>query len=289
MNSLHPIKKILKRQNFNMSKFLLLLSVITSIFIFSCGGGGSNTDVETNGIGDSCDKNQCSTIGLNLKVLNGEECENTNSPIVQISIAPQGDFADTCSGTLITPNAVLTAAHCLPATSQGVFVLHEGKVIASQSVVRHPEYRIDEQKNLVFNDIGLVFLSTPVFTRTLPIIVSRAPVAGEKFSTYGFGLTDAGVIGELRSGQQEVFQVTATHISSKFNRTCSNVCAGDSGGPAIQFAKGADGKFVPGIVGVLSSGTDRDCREGDISSFTNINQQNIINFILDNVPGIGKI
>ncbi len=275
--------------------FFSVLILFTCFYLLSCNNGDGQSALDgSNGIDATCNSNRCATLGLNAsfansKIINGTACENVNSPIVQLSVSPPNEFSDICTGTLISANTVLTAGHCLAGTAEGTFVIHQGTKIAAERTIIHPEFRIDEEQRLVFNDVGLIVLSTPVNVKTLPILISKPPVVGEKINIYGFGLNSRQQQGELNSGQMEISSTTSSHIQARFELPCSNTCGGDSGGPAIQIAFNELGEAVPGIIGILSSGTNRFCNIGDVSSYTFLNNPSVIGFILSNTPSAGLI
>ena len=150
-----------------------------------------------------------------------------------------------CTGTLIAKNIILTAAHCVDADENALWIvssIYEFSVSerhAVTKIIRHEDYNSfsrpdDANAN---HDLALVQFSgnlpdfykpTSWVTRFNPTANRfRLPVAG-----YGETLEGLGDSGELRTGQATVFDFNST--ASYFKADQSNqegICKGDSGGP----------------------------------------------------------
>lgn len=259
----------------NFAKFLFLgLSIIV---IASCTNSSSG-DPKTSA---------CDVLGLETRILNGTQCSLTNSPVVQLSMLGRDGEIALCSGTLVTGNKILTAAHCfLEIDVVSVSALVEGRDVPVSRVVVHPNA---SKETLPQNDVAIAELARAVDAPTMPIVLSRTILDDDIISIFGYGLNDDNIAGQLRSGQMRVITITPQFISAKYTDKGSNTCFGDSGGPAVMQITNSAGILLAGVVGITSFGTSAQCAEGDISSFTNVQGSSILNFITAQVPNIGVI
>ncbi len=169
-----------------------------------------------------------------------------------------------CSGTLVAPRAVLSAAHCFvpmrPGLAYEVFAgdgrgLGEEGVTVS-SVVPHPGFDELSRKN----DLSVLWLERPidgVAPEALPTGETPIPEAGERVDLVGFGATTPGVVpdGAKRIGVGRIGSADDGVVSVDPDPSVS--CVGDSGGPLFTTGD------TRALVGVASSG-DPGCREDSI-------------------------
>jgi len=164
-----------------------------------------------------------------------------------------------CTGTLVAPGAVLTAAHCLdempPANVYfGPTPPALGRIVEVASVEQHPSY--DPVTHA--HDIGIIRLaSSPPIT---PALLSATPLdasfVGQPIRIVGFGRSSTldENAARKRTGQSRVDSATASGFT--FRPSPSQTCFGDSGGPAFALVNG-----VEQLVGVTSTG-DLGCQDG---------------------------
>ncbi|HEX8439622.1 S1 family peptidase [Archangium sp.] len=170
-----------------------------------------------------------------------------------------------CTGSLVAPDVVLTAAHCLDIFDTdgdyevflGTRLLPEpeasGRFVRVTRAVRHPRY----ERTTHAWDAALLRLARPV---EVPPLALPEPVwgsleTGQVARVVGFGDTKDATApsGRRRQGALQVTQVEADAFHAGPSPAMS--CVGDSGGPVL--VRGPDGREV--LAGVTASG-DVACR-----------------------------
>ncbi|WP_237476921.1 S1 family peptidase [Lichenibacterium dinghuense] len=162
----------------------------------------------------------------------------------------QGSAAGFCTGVVVAPRAVLTAAHCVPPGADIRIHYRDAAgapvLLPVAGVVRHPGYRADaiaRRERSV--DLAVVSLPEPLPTAFRPAVLgSEAGTAvGSRFTVAGFGLAREG---EPRSsGRLRAADLAARAPLSDVllwaedpSHGGAGACTGDSGGPVLD-ASGA--------------------------------------------------
>lgn len=161
-----------------------------------------------------------------------------------------------CSGVLIAPSLVLTAAHCVRGNPlAAAVILYNGArpvapAIQVASVERYAVAATDipaQYASLLelSLDTAILHLASPVRGRE-PIRISRGSQPPSGLRLAGTGLSSEGV-GVLKTTHLDPLLVTSTGLVIAATRG-SEVCKGDSGGPVV-----ADGSRGPVLWGVASA------------------------------------
>jgi hypothetical protein len=222
----------------------------------------------------ACGAPETASLGLVQEAIADGVVDEAHDSIFRVITRKDG-LNGLCSATLIAPNLVITARHCVSALPQERIICEEarfGESVAASDLLfsndTAPELRsrwyaaervvVDESSDEVCgNDVALVVLAEPALG--VPITEPRqspAVESAEAYSVVGYGGDAEGAEAEfgVRHYRDDfVVQCVGApcdpeggSVTAREFVGTEGVCRGDSGGPALD----ADGR----LIGVLSRG-----------------------------------
>jgi len=259
------------------------LSLLTLPFLAACQGVGTQEGKKLSHVNivgghpvsiNSNDARRLSTVALTT---DHRSARQTNAnPLFDIG-------RSFCSATIISPRALMTAAHCiqdfdqqtytkssafiLPSSKDfiayfGLKVTRDGHWMRAKKVIPHPDWDPDAtlsgNPSKPAHDIGIVILESDIPEGYQPVEVASEDYIlreKQKVSLVGFGVTlsrrnnNTGTLREVELPLQNVDTRAQTLNVGSFMK---GACAGDSGGP--MYVRDTSGKWT--VIGVTSAGVE---------------------------------
>ena len=157
-----------------------------------------------------------------------------------------------CTGTLVAPNVVVTAAHCIAGSgNEDIHTLGYHFAVWSADQTRH-DYPVDLQHAILSGsdfagggnawraeDILLLHLAESVPSKVaVPATLATSwPAVGDAIAIYGFGCTDEAT--HAGAGTKRKFELAWSASASPGDPQTKNLCPGDSGGPLMNLGLNA--------------------------------------------------
>jgi secreted trypsin-like serine protease len=188
--------------------------------------------------------------------------EGVGRSVVTI-VGSRGNF---CTGAVIAPKLVLTAAHCVqPGADYKVVEYGADRQPSLQdvkTVAIHPGFNLQAMiGHRATADVALLQLAAPARGKTPSVLgMPKIPIiVGSRFTIAGIGVTVRGdgksggtirVAGLVATGRPGTLQIRLVDPVAQGTRDGLGACTGDSGAPAFE-----DKESGPVIVGVVSWST----------------------------------
>lgn len=207
-------------------------------------------------------------------VVHGEASDSADDGVVYV-LSHEGNSGSACTGSLIAPNLVITALHCITYSNAGEFTCNEdgtleasagndgrigqllpagnvdifsGSPRSSEPVATSVRLFGTGTLQICRNDLGLVMLDRDLDLPLLPIRLDAPVERGEFVRVVGYGQTEtSGSSGRFQRAGRRVVDVGPDSDDQAQQSTAAprtfvtneGPCHGDSGGPAISEETGA--------------------------------------------------
>lgn len=161
-----------------------------------------------------------------------------------------------CTGTVVGPNCVITAAHCGRNNSRSNIELYDGRRVNAR-MVHHNRYR-----NSSNYDVAVLVLDSEIDIKPAKVGIDHRFVVGQDVDILGYGCTriggGGGNDGILRFGESKVSGFTGTDVITQWRPGGAALCFGDSGGPMMKDLSDASPDDINTLIAVNSKGNIRD-------------------------------
>jgi len=195
-------------------------------------------------------------------IIGGEPDAADPAVVLLVSYPADQSVLSLCTATLVAPDVLLTAAHCVtPLTHAGetfgVFVGPDANGYPTAAslipelhpvaeVHAHPDY---DPAPPFYADIGVAILKSPLATPPVPLRTTALPsdIAGMSTRIVGYGQTTYGQLNAQKNSAKTVIAAVDSGDTLTVGDSVRRSCVGDSGGPALVVLDG-----VESVVGVDS-------------------------------------
>jgi V8-like Glu-specific endopeptidase len=235
----------------------------------------------------SCSPPGTERVGATWSAITNGTPDSSDGAVVAVITADGGPH---CSGTLIGPHTVITAAHCgVDPTSFPQFAVFFGASLGQAGpTLTISDARLDPAFDATTLDHDLALLTLREAAPVAPIALDTgtldASFVGQSVSVVGYGVTSATAADE---GSRHVGQARVSAVASLDFTVLpapSQPCEGDSGGAALQTSGGAST-----LVGVVSQGDDACVDHADFARVDVERTTFIDPYLASTAPGTAQV
>lgn len=259
------------RLDFNTAS-LSLLPIVALLGVTACGDQSPSSQ-------------EGPSIARPIPVVGGEPAALGDYPSTVALVDPSGNSF--CSGTLVSPTLVVTAAHCLEDWGGNVISPSEVRVVygyltpksapsserrAVASVHKHPQYQpyasTDSDGMGHTNDIGALVLQAPIDNGIVAPILPAVDVEAELTPGREVHIAGYGIYNYNQQKDGTLYKAITPHVRHiQWEMLAGqpgepDTCNGDSGGPAYLVVNGA--LFLTGITSRAWAKSTEPCGDGGI-------------------------
>ena len=194
----------------------------------------------------------------------GGEADATHAGVVAVLDGPLDGPHDVCSGVVVAPRVVVTAAHCLTELTDPVFHVQLGsdvkaptRSIAVTRAVAYPRYGGPGDDQRAGLDLAVLLLAEDAGVAPVALPADDDGVAvGTSIEIVGFGETSAD--DPATAGQRHRVTTAVDAVCDRLLAAGDDAhvaCGGDSGGALLATA----GDGIPRLVGIVAFGVKAHC------------------------------
>jgi hypothetical protein len=210
-------------------------------------------------------------------IVSKQECQLKEKSIITIDLFDDEDNKQICTGTLISKNLILTAAHCFNEFIFDAYAVTEKGRIKIIDVKIHPKFNQDILNENPSFDIAIAILESEI-TNISPVKINRIHkhYLNEEIGFLGYGRINEQLpktSGILRAGIFNTIEIQDNYIKASIKNNSKNICYGDSGGPVFSLDN-----IDSGVIGIVSKGSEESCTNSKEGYFSIFKDESTIQF-----------